>query len=508
MNELKSKALRSYGYEGSLNDMEDAFYGGSDINTGEMTWLATLGFTQPQLNDRRKAYLISLGFSGSLNDMLRAALVNDVYYDWGGAALSLNFAASETLDSKITFTRASSALRTNASGVLESVAINVPRIDYDPITHACKGLLIEEARTNLSVYSNDFRTTSQAGETRPWVLSGLIMTTAGTADSPLGAGTATKLVLGAGISFGSATLNQKYSKSAESIFHTKSIYLKSGEFNSCRIFIRDTATSANYGNCIINLSTGTFSLAPRAAGTFSNASGEIENKGDGWYRLALTVKTGTETAIQASIYCYNMTGSAGDGTSGIYIAGSQFEQAKNSSSYIPTANTTATRSADLVSIDGTDFSSWYNQSEGTFVITGDCFAKTDEDNAYITVGDGTSSNFQSVIGNNGGTYQLKLNTYSGGVLQASPATANNAYLQTGNAVKFAFGYKADDVCLATYLNNTTATDTSATIPTVDRAFIGAYYASGNNTLNGHISSIKYYATKLPNKVIRMLGREL
>lgn len=508
MNELKSEALRGFGYTGSLNDMEKEFYGGPDINTGEMSWLATLGFTQPQLNDRRKAYLISLGFSGSLNDMLRAALVNDVYYDWGGAALSLDLTASETLDSKITFTRASSALRTNVSGVLESIAINVPRIDYDPVTHVCKGLLIEEERTNLCKYSNDFRTTAQAGETRPWTLTGSITTTAGAADSPLGAGTATKLVLGTGMSFISSTLVQSYSKPAESIFHTESIYLKASEFNACRIIIRDTATSANSGDCRINLSTGTFSFDPSASGTFSNASGVIENKGDGWYRVSLTVKTGTETSINARIYCYNMTGSVGDGASGIYIAGSQFEQAKNSSSYIPTTSAAVTRSADLASITGTDFSSWYNQSEGTFVLTGDCFAKTDVDNAYITVGDGTSSNFQSVIGNNGGTYQLKLNVYSGGVLQASPATTSNAYLQTGNSIKFAFGYKADDICLATYLNNTTATDVSASIPTVDRAFIGAYYASGNSALNGHIASIKYYNTKLPNEVIRMLGREL
>lgn len=49
----------------------------------------------------------------------------------------------------ITFTRASAATRINSIGVIESVAANVPRIDYDPVTLAVKGLLVEEQRINM-----------------------------------------------------------------------------------------------------------------------------------------------------------------------------------------------------------------------------------------------------------------------------------------------------------------------------------------------------------------------
>jgi len=41
---------------------------------------------------------------------------------------------------------------------MESVGNNIPRIDHDPVTHVCKGLLIEETRTNLLNYSEDFQT--------------------------------------------------------------------------------------------------------------------------------------------------------------------------------------------------------------------------------------------------------------------------------------------------------------------------------------------------------------
>jgi hypothetical protein len=65
----------------------------------------------------------------------------------------LNFVNSNTLDSRITFTRTTTATVTNSSGVIQSSAINSPRFDYDPVTLQSKGLLIEEQRINLLLNS-------------------------------------------------------------------------------------------------------------------------------------------------------------------------------------------------------------------------------------------------------------------------------------------------------------------------------------------------------------------
>jgi hypothetical protein len=70
----------------------------------------------------------------------------------GGPSLDLSFMGAP-LDPRITFTRASTATYTDASGVTQTAAINQPRWDYDPVTHAMRGLLIEEARTNLLLNS-------------------------------------------------------------------------------------------------------------------------------------------------------------------------------------------------------------------------------------------------------------------------------------------------------------------------------------------------------------------
>lgn len=63
--------------------------------------------------------------------------------------LNLDFANSKAVDSRITFTRASAATYTDAQGILQTLRDNKPRIDFDATTGECRGLLIEEQRTNL-----------------------------------------------------------------------------------------------------------------------------------------------------------------------------------------------------------------------------------------------------------------------------------------------------------------------------------------------------------------------
>jgi len=86
---------------------------------------------------------LSIGLS-SLMALAKSALA---------AALNLNFIANDTLDPRITFTRASTATYTDVDGVLQTSAVNAPRFDYDPVTHAPLGLLREEQRTNLVLNS-------------------------------------------------------------------------------------------------------------------------------------------------------------------------------------------------------------------------------------------------------------------------------------------------------------------------------------------------------------------
>lgn len=68
-------------------------------------------------------------------------------------SLDLQFATDKTLTARKgptpTYTRASTATFVGSDGLIQSAAINEARFDHDPVTLACKGLLIEESRTNL-----------------------------------------------------------------------------------------------------------------------------------------------------------------------------------------------------------------------------------------------------------------------------------------------------------------------------------------------------------------------
>jgi len=75
-------------------------------------------------------------------------------------SLDLTFMTPGTLNPAITFTRASTGTYFDSAGVMQTAAVNAPRWDYDPVTLQLRGLLIEEARTNLLLNSATLSTQS------------------------------------------------------------------------------------------------------------------------------------------------------------------------------------------------------------------------------------------------------------------------------------------------------------------------------------------------------------
>lgn len=70
----KKSKLVSLGYTGTVQDMERKFYldrGGVNVsfNDAMMSFLAASGFSTGTLQDRWLAYLRSLGYTGTLNNM-------------------------------------------------------------------------------------------------------------------------------------------------------------------------------------------------------------------------------------------------------------------------------------------------------------------------------------------------------------------------------------------------------------------------------------------------------
>ena len=255
----------------------------------------------------------------------------------------------------ITFSRASGGTFLGSNGLLQTAANNVPRIEYDA-TGAVKGLLIEEARTNLLTHSNDFTNAV-------WIKTAA-SNTANAGVSPDGTSNANKVVpaTNAGVHYTYQTL------SLPSTDHSFSVYVASSGYGFATICAGSIGT-ADYYAVVIDLSDGT-QTALYSQGSHSKTV-TVEPVGS-YYRVTISGNrelyyvvgasdTGTYTPSN-----YGFKSFSGDGTSGILVYGAQAEAGSFPTSYIPTSGASATRSRDLAEIPTSAFG--YNNVKGSLVI--------------------------------------------------------------------------------------------------------------------------------------------
>lgn len=397
-------------------------------------------------------------------------------------SLLLDFERSRTVDPRITFTRASTAMRCNPQGLLESVLANVPRIDFDPVTGRCLGLLIEEARTNLLTYSEDF---SNAAWSNAATTVGANMVVA-----PDGLLTADKLTEDATNAI--HRLQRPSSVSVTSaVVYTASVYAKAAE----RSLLRLNFNTAFAANAQFDLQAGTVSSTTAGAAA-------IQSVGNGWFRCSVTgtaATTQTTTAFfeLATIASLSTQTYQGDGTSGIYIWGAQLEAGAFPTSYIPTVAAQATRAAENVRMTGANFSSWYRVDEGTFLALGIPQTVAVNTSTAFTVSNGTNNDRIAALFLAGTTSFVAVNN----VAQSS-GNAGTPTLNAPNTV--AFTYKVDDFAVA--LNGgAVVADMSGQLPTsVDRLHIGANGPGTGAYTCGHIRRIAYWPERLPNAQLQSL----
>jgi hypothetical protein len=350
-----------------------------------------------------------------------------------------------------------------------------PRFDYNPFTLGALGLLIEEQRTNLLTYSAEF-------DNAAWTKSNTTITSNSTT-APDGTVSADTIVA-AGTT--SAGLVRNFASTATA--HTFSVYLKQGNTLFSEIEMIDQGTVAN--RVRLTYATGVLSVVA------GSPTGTATSVGDGWWRVTITY---TFPAIGATdtlvVYPSTTTGSIGEN---VFAWGAQLEAGAFATSYIPTVASQVTRNADVASMTGTNFSGWYNQTEGTLVADMDSATNVSL-SVYVStsINDGTVSN------------RIETFTYSGrwgG--RMFTAGANQFDLQqtssyTANIpAKVALAYAANDFAVSVD-GNTALTDTSGSVPTVNQLNIGTII--NTNYLNGHIRQIAYFNTRLPNAQLQTLS---
>jgi len=356
-----------------------------------------------------------------------------------------------------------------------------PRFDYDPVTLAPKGLLIEEARTNLALYSAQF-------DDAFWIKAQATVTANATA-SPDGTVNADKLVETA-VTNVHAVYNFSIAVSAGS--YTTTGFFKAAERTWTKVTLFD---STGDKGAWFNLSNGT--IGTQEAGVTAT----IFNFGNGWYRCSVTrtLLAGSGGVAFYAATADNVNNYAGVAGSGIFIYGAQLEAGSFATSYIPTVASTVTRSADVASMTGTNFSSWYNQSEGTMIADFSSNGINTVSSSLFAVSDGTGNNILLPFINSGGISFVSV--LSGG---ATSASLNTGAVAVRTLYKHATAYQVDN--FAATLNGAAPTvDALGPVPVGANVMnIGWAAPYSGLYLNGHIRAIAYYNTRLPNAQLQTL----
>jgi hypothetical protein len=387
--------------------------------------------------------------------------------------LNLDFAKTKALDPRITFTRASTATFVGSNGLIQTAASGASRFDHNPATGESLGLLVEEARTNLIFQSQDLTTS--------WTPVGVTVTS-NVAVAPDGTTTADKITYANGANYTEIRSNS-WTVTAGQVA-TFSCYLKNagGTYATLRI------SADNDRRATFNLATGAVTGVQSGVTAY-----EMKNVGNGWYRCSVTAAPTTTQYTYSSVF--DSFGGVGNGVDGVYVWGAQQELGAFPTSYIPTTTATVTRAADVASMTGTNFSSWYNPNAGSI------FAKSVSARAVVNIGgvfslsnNTLSETIESYFSSE---YHLFVNV--GGINQVSLDAGTNV---TNVPSKVAAGFAANSFAVS--LNGgAVSTDSSGTMATVDRLYI-ASNRDGGTPLNGTIARLAYYPVRLPDAQLQAL----
>lgn len=326
----------------------------------------------------------------------------------------------------MTVTRATTATRVNSSGIIESVATNIPRLDYTNST--CPSILIEPQRTNLALRSEEFDNASWA-KTNSTITANSVISPDGTQDAD------TFIANGAtGIKNITGTISI-LSQTAYSF----SVFAKKNTNNFIQLVGSNTGFGANFW-ANFDLNNGV--LGSKGSGVTS----KIENYGNGWYRCTISGTSAIYVGAANNILsiCTSATSGRLESNSlstSVYIWGAQLEAGANSTSYIPTTTASITRNADNISRTG--ISSLIGQTEGVLFVESAALAN-DLISKGISISDGTLSNRIVLRYNNDSNQILVFGTVNGTGFSSTILYNLSDITQFS---KIAIRYKANDITL-------------------------------------------------------------
>lgn len=378
-----------------------------------------------------------------------------------------------------TATRATTATRINSSGLVENVALNVPRLDYS--LGGCPSILLEPQRTNSVLNSSMVGAVAGSPGTAPtgWAFNGgggLTRTISLGTENGLPyidfrfQGTATQTFLTIlptpSSTSASATQNWNFSLYAKLVSGTlpspRLNILASGGTAQTQV-ITLTSSLQRFDTTFLNLPVGTTNVRP--------------------YLDSNTLSIGT---------AYDFT---------IRIAAPQLEAGAYATSFIPTTTASVTRNQDVVIKTGV--SSLIGQAQGTLFLEARSFNFLGNGaGERISLTDGTFNNRVNIDLFTGGSVQMVLANSTTGL--NGTITAAGAGLTNNSKFKIAVAYDGANSRL--YVNGTAYTTIVGTIPTFSGQLSVVEFNQGNTArpFFGRVEELIVFPTRLSNAQLAQL----
>ena len=376
---------------------------------------------------------------------------------------------------------------------------SAPRFDHDPTTGESLGLLVEESRTNSLTDSEDLTGQFKADVTVPFDSSVV---------NPTGSTGSYKILADSGLSGGSNGGIRIFKSTSPADNIVASAFVKKSTHRYVYI---------GFGG-LVNSFTALFDIEPGLTsnrllgqsgnGTFTNIDAGYQNLPNDWIRIwAVGTTTGTNgptVGLGPDAATFNITNWTAAGTEEIYAWGLQYEDNVSfPTSYIPTEGSTVTRAADVASISGSNYSGWFNASEGSLYGEAQSFQSTASATALAVISDATLSNRWEVdlrAGTAGGAGRTTIKSNGSNSFdtsnKASPVfVTNQNYKIASAAAANNFGYS--------FAGGVAVQDSSGAMPiSPDRMEIGN--RSNALVLNGTIRRLVYWPQRLPNEVLQTI----
>lgn len=366
--------------------------------------------------------------------------------------------APSNLSSDLTWTRSTTATFKNKYGILTTAAIDTPREDID-------GWLIEGARTNLIVYSEDFTNAA-------WNKTGSV-TIAPSAQLAPDQSTQVQEFFGNN-STGSA--NGVVQNTAGGISDNESI--------TASIFVKNTdadiitlRSNVNGGTAVVN--DVEFDIAN---GTVISGNGSIEEYIDGWYRISSSVTNNATGNSNAQIRLY--ISDNGNGNGSFYLFGAQIEILEFNTSYIPTTNSTQLRGADIVSFNFDDNIPGYNSDKTLFL------------NAFLL---GARSQNQYIIDSVGATdFRYQITSNINGIFRHGNNSVALSGLNTDKFISLCGTYRSNGT-LNNFINGSSVGTNQDGVPLTSG--IGTSVFVGRSTTGANAAFIKILDLRIYDSVL-------